>query len=52
MEMEEKLIIEEAPPDTSTYFEGEPAVKEEGHDAEGIEPFPFINAIMEARNNE
>lgn len=49
MKIEDKLIVEKAPPDTSTYLEGEPAVKEEGQDVGGIETFPFVDEITEAR---
>lgn len=52
MEMEEKFIVEKAPLDSSTYFEGEPAAKEEGQDAGGIGTFPFVNTVMEAGLNE
>lgn len=48
--MEEgKIIIEKAPPDDSTYIEGEPAVKEEGQNAEGVEEFPFAEMIKEMK---
>ncbi len=48
MGKEEKLIVEEAPPDTSTYFEGKSVVEKESKDAQGIEQFPFVEAIKEA----
>ncbi|MCM1225789.1 MAG: hypothetical protein NC548_66230 [Lachnospiraceae bacterium] len=48
---EEKLIMEEAPPDDSTFFQGEPARKE-SDDAQGIEPFPIAQMIQEASINE
>ena len=46
---EEKLIREKAPPDDSTYFEGEPAVKEEGNNPQGIEEFPFAEMMKEMK---
>lgn len=49
MEEEEKLIVEEAPPDDSTYFDGEPAVKEEGQNPQGIEEFPFAEMMKEMK---
>ena len=52
MKKEEKLLIEEAPPDNSTYFEGEPASNEKSPDAEGIEEFPFVYAIRRENENE
>lgn len=46
---EEKLIVEKAPPDDSTYIEGEPAAREEGQDVEGVEEFPFVEMIKEMK---
>lgn len=52
MENTEKLIMEEAPPDDSTYYDAEPSPKEKTEDAQGIEPFPFAMEIKEASINE
>lgn len=47
MEKEERIIMEEAPPDDSTYFDAEPAQKEKTEDEQGIEKFPFAMTMKE-----